>query len=34
MTSADEAGSVLLEELKWVHNLLRAELQALPRPRR
>jgi hypothetical protein len=28
MTSADEAGSVLLGELKWVHNLLRAELQA------
>ncbi len=28
MTNADEAGRVLLDELKWVHSLLRAELQA------
>jgi iron-sulfur cluster repair protein YtfE (RIC family) len=28
MTSTDEAGNVLLEELKWVHNVLRGELQA------
>jgi hypothetical protein len=27
MTSTDQAGNVLLEELKWVHNLLRGELE-------
>jgi iron-sulfur cluster repair protein YtfE (RIC family) len=27
MTSTDDAGNMLLEELKWVHSILRAELQ-------
>jgi hypothetical protein len=28
MTTAEEAGNVLLRQLKWVHNMVRGELQA------